>query len=129
MHNGGHLPTGISLGRTTSESDASLQYEDSLPGLINSFSDVCLGNDFSASPDLHVSDTSHQLTDNSRCSKIPLSNECLSVRAPPVALVTGSAKRLGACIARKLHASGYRVVIHYNKSQAEASNLLRELNR
>ena len=52
MHNGSHLPTGVSPRRNTSESDASGQYGDNLPGLTNSFSDVCLGNGFSASSDL-----------------------------------------------------------------------------
>lgn len=128
MCNGSLLPNGISLGRDPSESDASGHNGDNLSGLANSFSDVCLGNGFSASPDLFISDTGHQLRDNSR-SNNHLSNERLSPRVSPVALVTGAAKRLGACIARKLHASGHRVVIHYNKSQDEANNLLRELNR
>ena len=129
MRNGSLLPTGIFTGRDPLESDSSGQNGDNLSGLTNSFSDVCLGNGLSASPDLLISDAGHQLSDNSRCGKSPLLNERLSFRVPPVALVTGSAKRLGACIARKLHASGYRVVIHYNKSQAEATNLLTELNR
>lgn len=129
MCNGSLLPTGISLGRDPSESDASGHNGDNLSGLTNSFSDMCLGNGFSTSPDLFISYAGHQLSDNSRRGKNPLSNEHLSVRVPPVALVTGAAKRLGACIARKLHASGYRVVIHYNKSQDEANNLLRELDR
>ena len=129
MCNGHLLPTAISLGRNLSESDASGQNGDNPSGLTNSFSDVCLGNGLSASPDLYISDAGHQLSDNSRSGKIPLSNECLSVRVPPVALITGAAKRLGACIARKLHASRYSVVIHYNKSQAEANNLSGELNR
>ena len=124
MSNGSLLPTE----RDPSESDASGNNVDNLSVLANSFSDVCLSNGFSASSDL-FSDVGDHLSYNSSLGKNPLSYECLSVRAPPVALVTGSAKRLGACIARKLHASGYRVVIHYNKSQAEASNLLRELNR
>ena len=47
----------------------------------------------------------------------------------PVALVTGAARRVGACIARRLHGAGYRVVIHYNRSQAEAELLAAELNR
>ena len=39
----------------------------------------------------------------------------------PVALVTGSgAKRVGNCIALTLAARGYRLVIHANRSQAEA---------
>ena len=129
MHNGSLLPTGISTGRDPLESDSSGKNGDNLSGLTNSFSDVCLGNGLSASPDLLISDAGHQLSDNSRGGKSPLLNERLSFRVPPVAVVTGSAKRLGACIARKLHASGYRVVIHYNKSQAEATNLLTELNR
>jgi pteridine reductase len=45
-----------------------------------------------------------------------------------VALVTGAAKRIGAEIARTLHAEGATVVIHYGGS-AEAANKLRvELN-
>ena len=128
MCNGSLLHIGIPLGRDPSELDASGPNEDNLPALTNSFSEVCLGEGFSASPDLFISDTGHRLSDNSR-DKNPLSDERLSARVPPVALITGAAKRLGACIARKLHAWGYRVVIHYNKSQDEANNLLRELNR
>ena len=111
------------------ESETSGQNGDNLSGSTNSFSDVGLGNGLSASPDFYISDAGHQLNDNSKSGKIPLSNERLSVRVPPVALVTGAAKRLGACIVRKLHASGYRVVINYNKSQAEANDLWGELNR
>ena len=128
MCNGSLLPTGIPLGRGPSESDAYGHNGDNLSALTNSLSEVCLSKGFSASPDLFISDTGHRLSDNSR-DKNPLSNACLSPRVPPVALITGAAKRLGACIARKLHASGYRVVIHYNKSLDEANNLLRELNR
>src|SRR5882762_1946911 len=44
------------------------------------------------------------------------------------ALVTGAARRVGATIARKLHAAGANVVLHY-RSSAEASEILaRELN-
>lgn len=126
---GSLLSTGISLGRDPSELNASWQHGiHLLSGLTKPFSDVCQGNGLSASSDL-FSDESHQLNGNPRLGEEPLSNERLPSRVPPVALVTGSAKRLGACIARKLHASGYSVVIHYNKSQAEATNLLRELNR
>ena len=46
-----------------------------------------------------------------------------------VALVTGAAKRLGACITTKLHNLGYNVMIHYNTSQDEAILLSRKLNR
>jgi NAD(P)-dependent dehydrogenase (short-subunit alcohol dehydrogenase family) len=42
-------------------------------------------------------------------------------------LVTGGAKRLGAAIARRLAADGYRVVIHYGRSAAEAQTLANEI--
>lgn len=44
------------------------------------------------------------------------------------ALITGSARRVGACIARKLHAAGASVVLHYRSSIEAAESLLRELN-
>jgi len=44
------------------------------------------------------------------------------------ALVTGGAKRLGAAIARRLHAAGAAVLIHYRDSEAEAAKLEAELN-
>jgi len=46
----------------------------------------------------------------------------------PVVLVTGAARRIGAAIARALHAEGYRVIIHYHRSMAEANVICRELN-
>lgn len=42
-------------------------------------------------------------------------------------LVTGSAKRLGAEIARELHSKGYKILIHYNKSKKQALALAKEL--
>lgn len=45
----------------------------------------------------------------------------------PVVLVTGAARRLGAAIARHLHAQGYDLVLHYRSSQAEAQALAAEL--
>lgn len=46
-----------------------------------------------------------------------------------VALITGSAKRVGACIARTLHANGMRVIIHYHHSEKEAKQLCEALNQ
>jgi len=45
-----------------------------------------------------------------------------------VALVTGSAKRLGAASIRALHAAGANVVVHYHQSQTAAERLTSELN-
>ncbi|WP_288368307.1 pteridine reductase [uncultured Alcanivorax sp.] len=47
----------------------------------------------------------------------------------PVALVTGSARRIGAQIVRTLHQHGMRVIIHYRGSQEEAESLAAELNQ
>ncbi len=46
----------------------------------------------------------------------------------PVVLVTGAARRVGAEIARALHAAGACVAIHYRRSAAEADRLAAELN-
>jgi pteridine reductase len=46
----------------------------------------------------------------------------------PVALITGSAKRIGAEIARRLHADGWQLALHYRSAQAEMDALLAELN-
>lgn len=45
-----------------------------------------------------------------------------------VVLVTGGARRLGAAIARLLHAEGARILIHHRASQADAAALAAELN-
>jgi pteridine reductase len=45
-----------------------------------------------------------------------------------VVLITGGARRVGAEIARTLHASGANLLIHYRNSAAEAGALARELN-
>ncbi len=47
----------------------------------------------------------------------------------PVALVTGAAVRVGAAIARHLHAQGYDVVLHYRRSREPAEALATEFNR
>jgi pteridine reductase len=44
------------------------------------------------------------------------------------ALVTGAARRVGACIVRELHAAGANVVLHYRSSADDAAELARELN-
>jgi pteridine reductase len=45
----------------------------------------------------------------------------------PVALVTGAARRIGACIARTLHAAGYDLALHYRHSAGEMQALRAEL--
>ena len=44
------------------------------------------------------------------------------------ALITGGARRVGAAIARRLHAAGASVLIHHRGSEAEAAALVKELN-
>ena len=45
-----------------------------------------------------------------------------------VALITGGARRVGAAIARELHAAGASVLVHYRDSEADAAKLEAELN-
>src|SRR5215468_724248 len=44
------------------------------------------------------------------------------------ALITGAARRVGAAIARKLHAAGANVVLHYRSSGDAAEAISKELN-
>ncbi len=46
-----------------------------------------------------------------------------------VALVTGAGRRIGAATAKRLHAEGMRVGIHYHGSRSEAEQLAHQLNR
>lgn len=46
-----------------------------------------------------------------------------------VALVTGSARRIGAVIARTLHAEGMNIVMHYHTSEQEARQLCADFNQ
>jgi pteridine reductase len=45
----------------------------------------------------------------------------------PVVLITGAAKRVGATIARALHAAGYDLALHYRHSRAEMDALCADL--
>ncbi|MHB1272829.1 MAG: pteridine reductase [Rhodanobacter sp.] len=45
----------------------------------------------------------------------------------PVALVTGASRRVGAVIARTLHAAGYDLALHYRRSADDARALADEL--
>jgi len=51
--------------------------------------------------------------------------ESLSGKA---ALVTGGARRVGAAIARRLHAAGANVLVHYRDSEKDAASLAAALN-
>lgn len=46
---------------------------------------------------------------------------------PPGALVTGGARRIGRAIALDLAAKGWRVAVHYNRSQGEAEEVVRTI--
>ncbi|MEE9325881.1 MAG: pteridine reductase [Cocleimonas sp.] len=46
-----------------------------------------------------------------------------------VALVTGSARRIGAVTVRKLHEAGATVIVHYRNSSEDAEKLSTELNK
>lgn len=48
--------------------------------------------------------------------------------SPPVALITGAAKRIGATMAKTLHSAGYRVIVHYGHSAQDANALVNSLN-
>lgn len=47
----------------------------------------------------------------------------------PVALITGAARRIGAAIARRLHADGYRLALHYRNSRTDIDALTAQLNQ
>lgn len=46
----------------------------------------------------------------------------------PAALITGAARRIGAAIARRLHAAGYDLALHYRGSGAQIHALASELD-
>jgi pteridine reductase len=43
-------------------------------------------------------------------------------------MITGGARRVGAVMARTLHAAGANIVLHYRRSSGEATALVKELN-
>lgn len=47
---------------------------------------------------------------------------------PPVVLITGAARRIGAAITRTFHENNFDVALHYNSSANEADTLAQELN-
>ena len=83
---------------------------------------------------LYVADGVHAFTSNSTSANKPFThvvhlNGFSENAESPVALVTGAAKRLGACIAKRLHERGYNVLVHCNKSISEARDLVQHMNR
>ncbi|HSM11522.1 MAG TPA: pteridine reductase [Lysobacter sp.] len=48
----------------------------------------------------------------------------MNATARPVALITGSARRIGAAIARALHAAGFDLALHCRHSRAELDELI-----
>lgn len=80
---------------------------------------------------LHAANGFHAFTStstNKPFTHVVHSNEFSENTKSPVALVTGAAKRLGACIAKRLHETGYNVLVHYNKSISEARDLVQQMN-
>ena len=55
------------------------------------------------------------------------SNMTTSKIVPQTALVTGAAKRIGRAIALNLACHGWTVVVHYNRSKAEAKTVVAEI--
>ena len=52
----------------------------------------------------------------------------MSTNENPAILVTGAAKRVGAVIARTLHASGANIIVHCNRSRSDADAVVKEMN-
>ncbi len=53
----------------------------------------------------------------------------MSDNTTPIALITGSAKRIGAECARHLHTAGYNLVLHYRQSAAQVQALVDSFNQ
>jgi pteridine reductase len=74
---------------------------------------------------LFVRDQHASLLSRAEGGHLALSEQRLSGK---VVLITGAARRLGAAIARRLHASGASVMLHYRRSEPDAQALQAELN-
>ncbi len=68
------------------------------------------------------------MTDTPAMNDMLATTDILVTNEKKVALITGAAQRIGAALAKALHARGYNVVIHYNNSAANAEAIARELN-
>src|SRR5690606_13601612 len=53
---------------------------------------------------------------------------CVASNDRPVALITGAARRVGARIARRLHAGGWNLALHYRGAADEMEQLVAELD-
>jgi NAD(P)-dependent dehydrogenase (short-subunit alcohol dehydrogenase family) len=53
----------------------------------------------------------------------------MNAKPQPTALITGAARRIGRAIALDLAAAGWRVVVHYNGSAADAAAVVREIEQ
>jgi pteridine reductase len=53
----------------------------------------------------------------------------MSPRVQKIALITGATRRIGAAIAKRLHASGLDLILHYRDSVDAAEQLATEFNR
>jgi pteridine reductase len=58
-----------------------------------------------------------------------MKSELSNTNAERVALITGSAARIGASIAKHLHQLGFNISLHYNHSEIAAQALADELNK
>jgi len=58
-----------------------------------------------------------------------VSNSNASDLQNKTALITGASRRIGAVIARSLHAAGMNITLHYRGSEAEAEQLASEFNQ
>jgi pteridine reductase len=56
-------------------------------------------------------------------------NDTTHAKGAKVALVTGGARRIGACLVQTLHKQGFRLIVHYKTSADEANELVGALNQ